>query len=279
MPLPETIGDLDEMSQAYARDGVVCLRQAFSEDSISKLRAASELVVADPDAHGNRGYMQGPMTAINFLYRRPSPFRDFVLESPAGEIFARVVGSQTIRMYHDYVFSKQPGCQKVVPWHVDGGGYALHGNMMPNMWIALTPATSKNGRMEFVSGFFREILEGRWKEERNEAGVPKFPDFEKLQSDPEYPFRWVSWDLEPGDAVIFHPYTPHHSKPNNSASTRTGYALRVIGDDVIWDKSKSLWLEMPGVDYEKVQDGAPVDDDDAFPIMWRNSDLGVPLTQ
>jgi ectoine hydroxylase-related dioxygenase (phytanoyl-CoA dioxygenase family) len=217
--------------------------------------------------------MQGPMTAVNFLYRRPGAFRDFVLDSPAGEIIGRVIGSRTIRMYHDYVFSKQPHCEKVVPWHTDGGGYALSGQMMPNLWVALTPANETNGRLEFIGGFHEEFVAQRWSDRRKSGDSIEqdLPDFDAPEDPFVKAFPRLSWNLEPGDAVLFHPCTPHHSKANMSDTTRTGYALRVVGDDVRWCLTKSRWLQIPGIDYEAVTDGAPITDDEAFPVMWRDA--------
>lgn len=255
----------------YAQQGVTCLRGLFDSAAIAALAAASRDVIERPLEHGNAGYMQGPMTAVNFVYRRPGPFRDFVFGSPAGEIIARVIGSRTIRMYHDYVFSKQAGCEKVVPWHTDGGGYALAGEMMPNLWVALTPTHERNGRLEFIGGFHREFVARRWSERRKAEGSIEqhLPDFEDPADLSVREFPRLTWNLEPGDAVLFHPYAPHHSKANPSGSTRTGYALRVVGDDVRWDLSKSSWLQIPGFEYGSVRSGDPVEQDDSFPVMWR----------
>jgi hypothetical protein len=164
----------------YARHGVTCLRGLFDPAQVAVLAEASLAVIEHPLEHGGAGYMQGPMTAVNFLYRRPGPFRDFALGSRAGEIIGRVIGSRTIRMYHDYVFSKQPGCAKVVPWHTDGGGYALSGQMMPNLWVALTTADETNGRLEFIGGFHEEFVAKRWSERRKSADSidQALPDFD-----------------------------------------------------------------------------------------------------
>ena len=262
---------LDANRREYAQHGVTCLRGLFDPRQIAALAAASRDVIERPLEHGNAGYMQGPMTAVNFVYRRPGVFRDFVFDSHAGEIVGRVIGSRTIRMYHDYVFSKQPGCEKVVPWHTDGGGYALAGEMMPNLWVALTPTHERNGRLEFIGGFHREFVARRWSERRKAEGSIEqhLPDFEDPADLSVREFPRLTWNLEPGDAVLFHPYAPHHSKANPSGSTRTGYALRVVGDDVRWDLSKSTWLQIPGFEYGSVRSGDPVEQDDSFPVMWR----------
>jgi ectoine hydroxylase-related dioxygenase (phytanoyl-CoA dioxygenase family) len=156
-----------------------------------------------------------------------------------------------------------------VPWHTDGGGYALSGEMMPNMWVALTPTDESNGRLEFIAGFHEQFVAKRWSERRRSADSIEqhLPDFEDPADPATQRYRRLAWNLAPGDAVLFHPYAPHHSKANRSATTRTGYALRVIGDDVRWCLSKSRWLQMPGVDYDAVEDGAAVTDDEGFPVM------------
>lgn len=273
MTRPRLDDALDDHRREYAEHGVTCLRGFFDPAQIATLEAASRDVIERPLEHGNAGYMQGPMTAVNFLYRRPSAFRDFVFASRAGEIVGRVLGSSTIRMYHDYVFSKQPGCEKVVPWHTDGGGYALAGEMMPGLWVALTRADEANGRLEFIGGFHKEFVARRWSERRKSTDSIEqhLPDFDDPADPVAQAFPRLTWNLEPGDAVLFHPYTPHHSKANPSATTRTGYVLRVVGDDVRWCLSKSQWLQIPGIDYASVTDGAPITQDDAFPVMWRDT--------
>lgn len=260
----------DDLKEHYERDGVVCLRGMFDQEWITRLRIAAEAVVEAPAEHGGIGYSHGPMTAVNLLYSRPSVFRDFVFDSPVGEIIGRIIGSGRIRMYHDYVFSKQPGSGKVIPWHTDGRGYSVEGMDMPNMWIALTPTDHTNGRLEFAAGYHKTLVE-RLDLRMDAVATNALPDFEAEFDTPDFPYRRLAWDLEPGDAVLFHPYAPHHSKPNVSVDkVRTGYAVRVIGDDVVWAKKHSTWLKIPGLDFDTVEDGAPVVED-ALPLIWQGA--------
>lgn len=258
----------DQLKADYERDGVVCVRGMFDQEWVENLHKAAEAAIAAPADHGNLGLLHGEMTSINFLYRRPGAFRDFVLGSPAAEVMARIIGSDTLRMHHDYVFSKEPGCAKVVPWHADGITYSIKGWMMPNLWISLTGADATNGRLEFIGGFYREYVEGRRDANFNHGAI--LPDFEAELQNPDCPYRRLTWDLEPGDAVMFHPFTPHHSKANTSADKRrTGYAMRCIGDDIRWHKERRNWLDIDGLDFDAVVDGAPVTENDAFPLLWQ----------
>jgi hypothetical protein len=92
------------------------------------------------------------------------------------------------------------------------------------------------------------------------------PDFEQQRNDPDFPFQIVAFDMEPGDAVIFHPHTRHFSRGNNSSDIeRIGLAVRVFGDDVRWYPAPYK-APIPGV--SNMPEGqAP--DGELFPVIWR----------
>ncbi len=252
--------------EAYRRDGVVCLRQMFDADWIESLRAGAQEVIADPHAWGDVGPSHGEMTSVAHLWRRPGPFREFALHSPVGEVVGRTIGADRIQMFHDHLFHKPPRSPKVMRWHADHG-WPFRGEMVPNIWIALTPVNALNGRIEFLAGYHRHCVENglRYGPAGNGLG---FPDFEAGRNDPDYPFRYVSWDLEPGDAVLFHVDTPHYSKGNASDDMpRTGLAVRVIGDDAVWCTLPGL-APIPGIDTTAMPDGAHPEPSDVLPVIW-----------
>ncbi len=258
-----------EHRAAYARDGVVCLRGMFAPEWVARMRRLADTIMGDPGRHGHLGPSQGEdMTSVCFMSRKDAELRDLILNSPAGEISGRVIGSSTIRLYHDHLFAKPPQSSRIMKWHIDATAWPVTGEMAPNIWIALSPVTAENGRIEFVAGYHRHLVDnnilygyrdGHW------DGA--CPDFETRRGDPS--LRFVTWNLEPGDAVLFHPFTPHFSRGNASIDQpRVALALRLFGDDVCWNPIEGK-ARIPDVSPENMQPGKSPDGP-FFPVLWRD---------
>jgi ectoine hydroxylase-related dioxygenase (phytanoyl-CoA dioxygenase family) len=251
----------------YARDGVVCLRQMFDAEWMEALREGAEQVVAHPHDWGLMGPSHGPMTSVSYMWRRPGIFRDFALQAPVGEVIGRVIGSETIQMFHDHLFHKPPRSPKKMQWHPDHA-WPFRGTMIPNLWTALSPVNEENGRIEFIAGYHRYCLDHGIRYGVAGAGHA-FPDFEKEIARADFPFRVITWDLEPGDAVLFHVDTPHYSKGNDSThQARTGLAIRVLGDDATWCPIPGL-VPVPGMDYLAMREGEHPAPSELLPLLWR----------
>ena len=98
-----------EHRKTYLKDGVVHLRRMFDRQWIERLRRGVDRLLEDPEKYGVPGPSHGAsMASLCFMWRRPGVFRDFALNSPVGEAVGRVIGSDTIRLYHDHLFHKPP---------------------------------------------------------------------------------------------------------------------------------------------------------------------------
>ncbi|MDE1150857.1 MAG: phytanoyl-CoA dioxygenase family protein [Azospirillaceae bacterium] len=252
----------------YRRDGVVCLRQMFDAEWIDTLRQAAAAVVKDPQAFGMTGPSHGSMTSVAYLWRKSGAFRNFVMNSPAGEVIGRVIGADTIQIFHDHLFHKPAGSPQIMQWHADHL-WPFTGTMIPNLWVALSPVTAENGRIEFVAGYHHHCIDTGSRFGPAGDGTFRFPNFEQERGNPDFPFRFVTWDLEPGDAVLFHVDIPHFSKGNDSVDLdRTGLAVRVIGDDAYWCPREGL-TNVPGVDLLSQPEGVHPPASDQLPVIWR----------
>ncbi|MHB8287299.1 MAG: phytanoyl-CoA dioxygenase family protein, partial [Caulobacteraceae bacterium] len=231
----------------YRRDGVVCLRQMFDSEWIEKLKEARDAAVAAPNDFGSTGPSHGAMTSVAHLWRKPGAFRDFALNSPVGEVVGRVIEADTIQMFHDHLFHKPPQSPAIMQWHADHV-WPFTGSMIPNIWVALTPVNKENGRIEFVAGYHKHCMENNLRFGPAGDGTFTFPKFEEERNNPDFPFKFVTWDLEPGDAVLFHVDIPHYSTGNDSETlSRSGLAVRVIGNDSYWCPREGL-MPVPGID-------------------------------
>ncbi len=258
-----------EHIDTYRRDGVVFIRGMLDAEWISTMQAAIDKVIAEPKQYGILGPSHGAMTSVCFMSRNAGAFRDFALRSPIGEVVGRVIGANAIRLYHDHLFVKPPSSPKIMAWHCDETAWPVVGEMAPNIWTAFSPVNATNGRVEYLAGYHRYCIEHGIKFGfRADQANGVCPDFEKLRADPQFAFRVVSFDMEPGDAVVFHPHTPHFSKGNASSDvSRIGLAVRVFGDDVRWYPGPYK-APIPGV--TNMPEGeAP--DGELFPVIWQRT--------
>lgn len=255
----------------YERDGVTCLRGMFDQEWISKMRAAADALALNPEAAPILGPSNSEefVSAI-FMWREEGPFRDFVLNSPLAEIVGKTIRSKEIRAYQDHLFVKPIGSPHVMPWHHDMTTWAFDGEQVPTIWVALSNVTASNGRLEFVKGYHKRLVaedviySGHYPGgDFGPVDAVKCPNFWDLEG--QDGIEIISWDLEPGDAVIFHPRVPHGSKHAiNATEPRIGMSSRWIGDDIVWHFREGN-SKVPGV--EDMPQGKPVRGD-LFPLVW-----------
>jgi ectoine hydroxylase-related dioxygenase (phytanoyl-CoA dioxygenase family) len=199
-------------------------------------------------------------------------YRSFFFDSPAGEMAAELMQSQTARIFHEHVLVKEPGTSNPTPWHHDQPYYCVNGKQVVSLWIPLDKVPQASCP-EFVSG---SHAWGKWFLPRKFNGVDynhteewlePIPDIENQRED--YEIR--SWDLEPGDAIAFHYLTLHGAPPNMSKTLRRrGFAARWLGDDTTYAKrSGDISPPFPGLE-KRLKVGDPLEAKE-FPQVWPRS--------
>ncbi|MCW5745902.1 MAG: phytanoyl-CoA dioxygenase family protein [Alphaproteobacteria bacterium] len=222
----------------YRDDGAICIRGAFALDWIERLRAAVDADMATP----------GPMVRINTpagnpglffvdfqLWQRHAACRDFVFESPAADIAARLMGAHDVVYYHDHLLVKEPGTAERTPWHHDQPYYPIDGQQIVSLWLPLDPV-SRDTCVEYVKGSHRW---GRWFAPKffRQGGVDLQVQDARFEATPDIDaerdrYEFLSWDMAPGDVIAFHALTLHGAAGNRSASRRRrAWATRWCGED------------------------------------------------
>lgn len=98
--------------ETYERDGVVCLRGVFDQHWIDLL---GEGVEKDIRAPGPLHTLQQTGADPGFfltdfcMAQRIPEFREFLVDSPAAEIAARIMRSQRINFFYDAIWVKEQG--------------------------------------------------------------------------------------------------------------------------------------------------------------------------
>ncbi|KUJ80365.1 phytanoyl-CoA dioxygenase [Ruegeria marisrubri] len=229
-----------EMIDSYQRDGVVLVRGLFA-DHVETLRAGVAANMASPGPYASENEKRGETGRFFDDYcnwTRIPEFREAVETSPAAEVAADLMQSETAQMFHDHVLVKEPGTSMATPWHQDGPYYFVEGRQTISFWSPLDPV--REATLRCVAGshmWEKEVLPTRWVSEEG-----YFPDEGQYipVPDPEAEgMTIVEFEMEPGDAVAFNYRTLHGARGNTSEARRRAFSLRLVGDD-------ARYVERPG---------------------------------
>ena len=144
--------------QAFARDGVICLRQALAPDLIAILADGIDSCLARPGPKGrnfNADGSPGRFAGDVFMWTFDDAVRDFLFRSPLAEIAAAFMGSETAVHMLDQMFVKEPRTPARSPWHQDQTYMYADGEQLISIWVAADPVTRDSGAVEWVKGSHR----------------------------------------------------------------------------------------------------------------------------
>ena len=220
--------------EAYENDGVVYVSKVFGLGWIDFLCEAFEVALENPgglaEEYSPVGGTGRFFTDLDIWQRIPQ-FHRFVFESPAAKIAAEVMGATRINFFYDQIFIKEPGTLARTPWHQDQPYWAVSGHQICSLWLPLDPVR-KESSLRFIKGSHRwpahnphHFLDDSPYEG---TGLPELPDIEaNLEK-----YEIMSWDMEPGDCLIFQSMIVHGSLGNASLDhRRRALATRWCGDD------------------------------------------------
>ncbi len=253
----------DEDRATYERDGVVCLRQVFDPEWIDHLLPDARRIVIDKEPMGLLPTIPG-----RYMARTVPSFRRFVFESALGEAIGELLGSKEIRFFFDEIFAKEPNSTSETIWHTDRMGWPVVGKMVPSIWIPLTPISKANS-LECVAGTQHDdkrywLFSPNARQMIRPEDRHAHPDGAALKADPNN--RFLTWDMDPGDILVVHPWTIHYSSGNPHDDWRIAISIRVFGDDITW-KPRPDCVNLAGVSFDEMIEGerpqGPL-----FPLLW-----------
>ena len=234
----------DEEIEAFAVDGVVCLRGAFGPEWIEPLRRGIEKNIAEPsdrarfwdrDAEGRTCFYD------NQSWLHIHEYRDFAVGSPASEIAGHLLGATAVNFFYDAVFVRSPGNRFRTPFHQDEPYWSVEGFDTCSIWMPLVPV-ARESALELVRGshlwpqrFRQEDFGTRTGDARDaityaeDDGVPTLPDIEADRD----AYEILAWDLDPGDAVVFNGRMVHGGSGNLAPDRDLQvFNTQWLGDDV-----------------------------------------------
>ena len=229
-----------EIRQAYGRDGAVFLPGVFDAAALADAQAAYDWSLAHPGPGATKFAQHSDATFYNDLYNPDclTGYRDMLLRSPLPALLAQLWGAPEVWFMYEQVFLKEGGQSRRTPWHQDSSYLAIAGDHLAVAWITFDPVEQADS-LEFVRGSHKGVL---FNGSRFELGddtaplypdseLPRMPDIEAMRSD----YDLVSWAVQPGDLVLFHPATLHGGAPTHPGKRRRTLTLRFFGADAVYD--------------------------------------------
>jgi ectoine hydroxylase-related dioxygenase (phytanoyl-CoA dioxygenase family) len=249
---PETpLHDLtDAQVSAYREEGAIKVSGVFSEEWVARLTTAVDFVLDNPSvlATATASYSGGRAAGDAFMWKTHDTFHDFVFSSPASRIAQRLFGSQTVTAFYDQIFAKPQATAKPTPYHEDASSFPIEGDQVCAIWIALDPCGPESAALRVVRGSHRWDRKGApmtssLMHRMMKAG--KDAPVEQPQPAKQDVLQWdekdlLGWDLEPGDAVVFHPAALHGATGTGPDRGRRAFVSRWVGDEVTFQPDNGV---------------------------------------
>jgi ectoine hydroxylase-related dioxygenase (phytanoyl-CoA dioxygenase family) len=256
--------------EQFQRDGATVLRGALDRRWLDLLAEGVEYNRTHPSDWSH--WYTSPDEAVGFwsdyvTWPVVEQYRQVVFESGLAEIARELMGSSTVRFFHEHVLVKEPGATEPTPWHHDDPYYGVDGMQNVSMWITLDPVPATSG-LQFVAGshlWGRRFVPRKFIDQTPYGDADDrfelLPDGDTLVEGQ----RLLGWDVEPGDVLAFH-FRTLHGAPGNSLSTRRrAVSLRWLGDDARFGERP--WTTSPPYEPNGLVVGGPLDDDPRFPLV------------
>ncbi|RDH79579.1 hypothetical protein DVS77_04995 [Mycolicibacterium moriokaense] len=263
----------DDMCQTFQRDGAVIVR--------GLLEPAWLQLIADnmPDFLSHAVSQKNPTRPatdddpciMSSLMHQHSPtFLDFLIHSGIAEAAGILMQSASARLFEDLLIYNRAGAEAKAQWHQDEPQWPVSGSQLSSVWFSLGAVTATTGAMRFVAGSHRgplyvpkmpqSMLDKVAADTALWTGGP-LPDIETQRDE----HHIIVTELDPGDAVIFHPRIIHTAVGSAADSPRQTFTIRFLGDDIRWQPRQMVfhrWMLDCGL-----TEGDRFDHE-SFPLCW-----------
>lgn len=217
-----------EQIRNFQRDGHLLLRGVITLAEIAAYRPA----IVDAVIHHDRE--QQPMEKVvsgrshvwkfvENLWRLDPIVQRFVLAQRFGKIAADLLGVDTVRLFRDQSYFKEPGGGNT-PWHQDSYFLPLDTSQTLTLWIALSDVSPEMAPMTFVTGSHRRGYLG--------TSTPLDQAMDEFEhSLIEKGFELTNYGaMGAGDVSVHAGWTLHSSRMNTSDRTREALVIVYYAD-------------------------------------------------
>ena len=230
----ESVLSATEIAQ-YQRDGHLCPSWQLSDHQLTPLRDAMARILAERDPDEATDFIPLPhapsATASGASLEIARSFFGIVTDSALLDLVEPLIGPDIV-MWASALFCKPAKVGLEVPWHQDGQYWPIRPRATVTVWIAIDPATVENGCMRVIPG---SHLLG---ELNHTSSDSKELALNSVLDDPRVDLSNVhDVSLSPGQVSLHDANLVHGSRPNTSANSRAGFAIRYMPSSSLYDRS------------------------------------------
>ena len=241
MVRPLSLAAAAEQAQTLRRDGVIYLPGALDAADMAQVEAAFAWSLDNP---GPRPRIFYPDSGARFFEAggdeasRPR-YLDLARRTGISDIVRTLWDGDESWYLGEQIFLKEGGFSRRTPWHQDTSYGRMAGEQLLAVWVSLD-ALPKEHALEVVRGSHHGVLyNGAAFDPADDTAplyatgeLPRLPNIEADRG------AWdiVSWDITPGDLVIFNLGTLHGGAGTVPGLRRRTVSMRFMGPDVVYEE-------------------------------------------
>jgi ectoine hydroxylase-related dioxygenase (phytanoyl-CoA dioxygenase family) len=277
----------------YQRDGAILIKDALTAEELQLLERGLEEAYNEPSETYTRDRSptgEGETMIEQFPSLRCASLQNLIKIGNVPQLAARLMGVTSAQQILDQCFYKKAGFVNATPWHQDTPFLRVRGDDMARVWLSCDPSP-RDLTVQVVRGSHKwgivfntlpaqtNVLKTAEKggkftyDGMRDDSLPSMPDVAKYRDS----FDILSWDVEPGDALVFNGNMLHgaEGRPMHG-SPRRAFASMWGGPDLRYHVPPAAampsYAEFGG---HNVPDGARIGDYmDVFPVGWREEPAG-----
>ena len=243
----------EEQLAFYAENGYLSHVKLLDEEQIAILREQLKDIM-DPghpghhlfyEFHSNESSDTDTVLFHSLGHWRISPGFHDILWNPRFVVAAsQLLGTKSVRFWHDQLFYKPPRHGGVVAWHQD---YSYWTRTIPlqhlTCWVGLDDATAENGCLQYIPKSHKwELLErielaGEMDSLRALLSPDQLRQYENK----------VAVEMPAGYGTFHHPRMVHGSYANTSDRPRRAFVLNVFADGTLSNTDGELLTGVPPI--------------------------------
>lgn len=224
----------DQQVEQFRKDGFLYYGHVLRDDELTSLRESLDKVVRGksakaPEAMRNMSGGDDVVIQIVNIWEAEPAFYDHLFNDRIVPLAAQLMGSDTVRVWHDQIQIKPSYVGGPTIWHQDHPYWpVIQPADLVSAWVALEDATIDNGCMWMVPGSHKwgAYRGGTVGSDKEDWG----PSQEARAFAKEHGYEGAGTPVEvPAGSVVFHHcLTWHGAPPNRSTHSRPAIAVHYM---------------------------------------------------